>query len=612
MKLALFAAAATIAALLMLRGRALWRFFAISAGLWGVFALMARVTAAFRIDVDPYLATVACCVLNAVVLWFLIATADDVRWSASNAAIAAFLFYVAAIPLMMRTPPDGDESYYILITESLAKDGDLDLANQFRDLAHSTTQRTDLRPQIGDAVTATSIRSHLEPVLPLLLVPGFLIAKLPGILITMAIFGALLARSTLRLFEDEGISTSTARALFPLVALGPPIVFYSIRVWPEVPAAFAFVEAIRGIRSRRPSHWIPALLGLVLIKVRFALVAVVLVARAVRKPKHLAIAAVVIAVPLLIAFAMTAHSVRELIPGNVTAMLRGLYGLMLDGQQGIAFQAPVFLFGLVALARWRSTPPAFQLGMIASALYIFYLVPRAEWHGGWSPPLRYVVFLMPVLALGAAALWQRIDTGAMAVVTAWTVAMVVHGMAYPWRLFHIANGECVAGETLSTIWHSDFSRLFPSYIRLNFAAYVAGAVLLVGIAIFREGKLASPLIAAALLLAVFTFGLRPGNRIEFEDAHVVHEGGELYPFVWQVQRFLYRGGWILRPGDSMSFLARAGRSTLAYQGAGTIQLGGRAYVLQGSGYQTVQIDRDGRVELKCLTGTVNLDRMDHE
>src|SRR5437870_4685144 len=111
-------------------------------------------------------------------------------------------------------------------------------------------------------------------------------------------------------------------------------------------------------------------------------------------------------------------------------------------------------------------PPAFRLGMSSSALYIFTLIPRAEWHGGWSPPLRYIVVFMPFLALGIAAMWQRIAAGPIAVVTAWSVALVAHGMAYPFRLFHIENGENLVGERLSAIWHSDFSRLFPSYIRV--------------------------------------------------------------------------------------------------------------------------------------------------
>ena len=628
MNLALFAAAILGAAWLLLRRRARIRFLGISAGVWGIFGYLAVVARAFALRVDLPLAVVSFCVVTAALFWIVVASCreDEVSWSAGRAAVAAALFYIAAMPRMMVTPPDGDEPYYILMTESIARDGDLDLRNQYRDLAHSVTQRNaeNLRPQPGDPVGPNGeIYSHHEPFLPLLLLPGYLVAGLPGMLMTMALFGTLLARSTVRLIEEEGADDRTIRAIFPLFALGPPIVFYALRIWPEVPAAWAFVETLRGIRARRPARWVPAILGLVLLKLRFLLIAVVLLVRAVRRPRHMAIAAAIVAVPLALAWIasgspLNVHTIGEWLPGDIHAMPKGFFGLLADGAQGIAFQAPIYLFGVIAIARWRAMPAGFRLGVAAAALYVLYLIPRAEWHGGWSPPLRYIVVFMPVLALGCAALWKRIDPGAVAVVAAWSAALVAHGMRYPWRLFHIANGENFVGETLSTIWQSDFSRLFPSFIRVNAAAYVASAVVVLAIVWFRRGWMASPLVVGALLAAAFWFGRRPGNRIEFEDAHVAHRGGALYPYVWQVQRFLYRGGWIVHAGESMSFLARGGRSIVQYQAAqpASVQIGARAYDLPATGNAygmlPVQIDADGRVQLQCLAGAVNLDRMDHE
>jgi hypothetical protein len=449
------------------------------------------------------------------------------------------------------------------------------------------------------------------------MVPGYLAGRLPGALATIALFGALLARSTVRLFEDEGIADTTTRALFPLIAFGPPIVFYAARIWPEVPAAFCFVEAVRGVRQRRAWRWIPALFALVLLKLRFVLVAIVLVARALRNRRQALMAIAILAIVLAVGSATTVHTWRELIPGSPAVMLRGFLGLLLDGAAGILFQASIYAFGVIAAARWRAMPGAFRLGMSSTVLYLLYLVPRWEWHGGWSPPLRYIVVFMPILALGIAALWHRIAAAPMVMAIAWTIGVVVHGLAYPWRLFHIENGENIVGETLSTIWHSDFSRLFPSFVRLNFAAIVAAVLAIAAVILFRSGKTVSPAALAIILAAAFVAGRRPGGRIEFEDAHVIHRGGELYPHEFQVQRFAYRGGWIVHPGDSLSFLARGGPSILQYA-AGTpsmIQLGRNAYSLpptSGYGSARVNIPQSGRVELRCLSGIVNLDRMDHE
>jgi hypothetical protein len=619
MTLALFAAASIASPFLLLRGIALRRWLAIYAGAWILLGVLALFVRPLQIRLDPYLAiiTFGVCVTAAFFAFVALTDPIDVRWSANRAAIVAALFYAVAIPLMLRTPIDGDEPYYLLETESLVHDRDLDLSNQYRDLSHSATGRTDLAPELGDPVGKHGEQySRHEPFLALLMIPGYLIGKLAGAIATIALFGALLARSTVRLFEDEGIDDATTRAIFPFIVLGPPIVFYAARIWPEVPAAFCFVEAVRGVRQRKATRWMPALLGLVLLKLRFVLVAIVLLLRAFRNKRHAAVAAAILAIPIaIVAFTGSVHRWNELIPGSPAAMLRGLFGLLLDGAAGILFQAPIYALGVIALTRWRTMPAAFRLGIASSTLYLIYLVPRLEWHGGWSPPLRYIVFLMPILALGAASLWQRVAAGTIVAAAAWTIALAAHGMAYPWRLFHIQNGENVAGETLSMIWHSDFSRLFPSFIRLNFAAIVASIIAVILIVI--PWRVRWMWIAPAVLAIAFVAGRRPGSRIEFEDAHVIHRGGELYPPEFQVQRFAYRGGWILRSGDSLSFLAREGVSRLQYSAPtdSMIQVGRDAYVLpavKGYGEIRVTLPHSGRVELRCLGGTVNLDRMDHE
>jgi hypothetical protein len=111
----------------------------------------------------------------------------------------------------------------------------------------------------------------------------------------------------------------------------------------------------------------------------------------------------------------------------------------------------------------------------------------------------------------------------------------------------------------------------------------------------------------------------PGDRIEFEDAHVRHRGGEMFPQEYQVARFVFSGGWLLRPGDAMSFLAKRGPAHLRYaaEGGATIQIGARAFVLPSTPPNTynvvpVDVEYEGFIELRCLAGTVNLDWMRHD
>jgi hypothetical protein len=643
MKLALFIVAALAMPLVMLRGRTLRRCLGTQLGAAIAFAILWAHGRVLHIDVDPYLVLVTFGVIVLAIPLAFLSFADDVRWSANRAFLIAAIGYAVMIPLQLRTPIDGDEPYYLMMTESLVRDHDLDLANQYRDIARSDTGRPDLTPQQGDprGVHGEQYSRH-EPFLPILMMPGYALGGVPGALAVIALFGALLARSTVRFLEDEGIDDATTRALFPLIAFGPPIVFYATRIWPEVPAAFCFLEALRGVRQRRPARWITAIFSLVLLKIRFGLIAITLLARALRTRRQVVIAGAVVAAPLLIAWLITGnpmntHSWHELMPGGPMAYSLGLFGLVLDGADGLLFQAPLYVLAVIALARWRAMPEGFRLGLSASLLYILYLVPRSEWHGGWSPPLRYIVVLMPVLALGSAALWEKVSAGTRALIVVWTLMLVVHGAAFPWRLFHLATGENFIGESLSERWHSDFSRLMPSFIRPNFAATVASVLLIATIAVTVilsrrravEGPPASitkvgmaPLLFAVLLLAAFTCGRRPAGRIEFEDAHVIHTGGELFPAEWTVSRFLYQGGWVVHAGDTLSFLAKPGPSTLRYQSrsGATIEIGGHAFVLPPSGaiYGSTSIDAgintrsSGRAELRCLDGSANLDWMQHD
>ncbi len=580
-------------------------------------------------DLDPATALATLFVLQLAVIAIQIGASSQVQNLAMRFAIAAALVYASVLPAQLRAPIDGDEPFYLLLTESMARDHDVDLANQYRDIAHTDLGRPDLVPQFGDPSGPHGEQySRHEPFLPLLMVPAYLLFGVPGAIAMIALCGVLLARSLVRWMEDEGVSDQTIRIVMPLVLFGPPIIYYAARVWPEVPGALCFVEAVRGMRQRRVQRWLPALFALVMLKLRFGLLGVMLLGTILlrKKPRIAVITIVAMAVPLAVVWwisgsVLNVHTWRELLPSAPKPYLIGLCGLLLDGAAGLLVQAPLFLLGVFALARWRSMPEGFRLGAIASSLYVVTLLPRSEWHGGWSPPLRYIVVLLPVLALGAAKLIELSSSAKemLAPVAVWTIGITAHALAAPWSLFHIANGENAIGEWLSAMFHSDFSRLFPSFIRLNTAG-IAAAVLL--IAFFAVVKLRgdAPAFAIAPLIIVgvalfFHYGRTPADRIEFEDAHVIHNGGELYPYQYQVARFQYRGGWILKKGESVSFLAHRGRHQLFYSSAApaTIELGGRVYTLGAAPAYAetfIEVPLEGRTTLNCIEGTINLDRME--
>lgn len=576
-----------------------------------------------------------------IFLAFLAAPQEVQRWNENWAAAFAGAIYLSLVPHVLQWPIDGDEPFYLLVTESLVHDRDFDLRNQYARLEQSAMRRTDLRPQLGDPVGDGGEQySRTEPFLSLLLIPGFVLFGLRGAVGTIALFGALLTRSTLLLLREEGVSDRAARICFGFLAFGPPILFYAIRIWPEVPAAYFFVEALRAIRGRRAIHFVIAIAALSLLKLRFVLVAAGLLAAFVfREPRRwrvVAVASLTVLIPLLIAFAVTGqwlnvHELWELRPQQGWAYARGFFGLLLDARAGVLFQAPFYLVGIVALSRWRSVPETARIALLSTALYLILLFPRSEWHGGWAPPLRYLVFLFPLLCLAGARLAERLSPSLMQIIALTTAALTVHGIAYPWRLFHIANGETALGEWFSGRYGADFSRILPSFIRPNTAATVVSLLIVLAVpgslVFFRLRKRPSaasrtfaPRTLALSLACLLIAGLHhvattPGRIVHFEDSHVRHRGGELYPHVWTVARFLFTGGWTVRPGDEIEFRYRGGESRLFYRAAAPARLliDGRVTDLPAGGEQFVSIDlslSDAATHMmRCLSGEATLDRI---
>lgn len=627
----------------LLEGQARRRFIWFDVLSYALFLAALALLRLLPIAIDPRLLFSIALVLKLVLIVVSCYVAQEegtLRWNASKAAFVAGGLYLILVPYGLQWPLDGDEPYYLLQTESILRDGDLDLRNQFQDSSRTLAARVGLGPQIGDPVgPAGEQYSRHEPFLAILLIPGTAIAGKLGAGLTLALFGCLLIRSTLRFLEEEGISRRTLVIVFGFLAFGPPILFYATRIWPEVPGAWFFVEALRGLRSRRPLRFLPFLMALGLLKLRFLLIAVVLLAMFIwrlRQWRPAVIAAALLLVPIGIVWSITGtplnvHTEQELALQEPLKYLRGLSGSILDGGHGILFQGPFYILGVLALAFWSRMPEGFRVGLAGASLYLLFLFPREEWHGGWAPPLRYLVVLMPVLALGAAALldrWERppLLLSIMGMVTA---AQVIHGAAFPWRLFHIANGENVMGEWLSMQYRTDFSRLFPSHVRLNRAALVMGVIFALIMVMAYISSRASwrpriphPVYAALMCVAIVLLagaGRKPGAVVELEDAHVEHLGGSLYPEQWTVARFRFRGGWALASGDKVSFEAREGSSVLHYFSTtgGVLRVGSTEVALPINAEWTivpiVVVGETGeRVAIECIRGTAVLDRIVHD
>lgn len=512
--------------------------------------------------------------------------------------------YLALLPWSSEhRPPDGDEPYYLLITHSLLQDGDADLADDYA--AGESRRFVDraIAPQPGDPRSHDGgVYSRHNLLLPLLLTPGLGLAGRWGALATMTALAALLAWLTLRLlarlFPERPAAVLLAWAAF---VFSPPLLLYSYQVWIEVPAAILVAVAGERLLARRREAWrrrdlamVAAAIALLpLLKLRLGLVAAPLVVvafwprgggrgldRAHRRIATVTALALAGASALLVVhnqirfgnpLKIHGWGELELLEKPLAAFARGLLGPFYDVAFGLFFAAPVWFLlvpGLALLLGERRRLAAAVAFLMAP--YLLTLAPRIEWYGGWSPPFRYLLVFLPLLAAALVPVAARRDRPGVralgSLLVALTFVATVFWIAIPGWTFNFADGQSLLLERTADRLGGDVGRFLPSYVRPRAASWLwpLASLLLVPIVLLGRRRAArrSPrtagtasrlagfavLLALAIALPVAATRL-PTRQIEAEDGQVVKRGGIPFPALWIPQRPRYPSGWLLTGGS---------------------------------------------------------------
>ncbi|MBP7588289.1 MAG: hypothetical protein KBA72_10075 [Thermoanaerobaculia bacterium] len=514
--------------------------------------------------------------------------------------------------------PDGDEPYYLLLAHSLAEDGDVDLADDYRAEAWRSFTSVPVAPQPGDPIGPDGeIYSRHSALLPLALAPLYRLAGPFGAQLGMLALAAAAAAAGL----------GAARARFPdrrrgllaawmILAFAPPLLLYAGQFWVEVPAALLVALVLRSLARLDPAGKTATgggasraellalalpLVALPLLKLRFlalalplGMLALVRLRGARRRRRELLLLAAVTLVALGCWNLWRFGNPLRMYGGDDLAIfaipfadqLRGDLGLFFDLAFGLFALAPIWLLLLPALATrlgarapgapWRTLVSAPLPEFAALLPYVLLIGMRREWYGGWSPPFRYGVVLLPAFALLLPALFgeRRPPAGVRwlcAVLGALTAALALVYLVHPAWAYSLANGSSRLVDELASELAVDLVRLLPSMVRPRPATWIVPALVtlaVLAIARFRGtggmggmgggrlrprarrgSRLVWPLAALCLLLAwcslLLTAARLPTARIEFEDAWVEHRGGALFPERWTVDRTRFDGGWAL-------------------------------------------------------------------
>jgi hypothetical protein len=387
-----------------------------------------------------------------------------VRLPSPSAWVLFVLSTVLAASVSLRyvrsVEPSGDEIDYLMMAQSIWREGDLDLRDNFaRGDYLEYLGGYDRMPGGARRADGRSYPTHSAG-LPALIAPAYALGGRRACVILLALLAAALGLLVRDLARRSG-ADERAALLAWAAAVGPPVLFYTSFLYTEVVVAFCIALALRLILvSPGPRAAVAAALALSALPwlhVRMGLAAAALGGFAARRLRGRArLAFVLTAGAMAVAYLAYHYSVFGTLsplaryggsrptPMTRSTPLRTLVGLFVDGAFGLLPYAPVFLLALAGLplvfGRGRRDRWALLLVGLGA------LLPVLGWRNWWgfSPPARFTIPLVPVLALAVAA---RLSDAPGRGLARWRFGLVATGLALallmfaePWEM-RMINGR---------------------------------------------------------------------------------------------------------------------------------------------------------------------------
>ena len=375
-------------------------------------------------------------------------------------AVSLLVYLVFGLGSARVNGPAGDEPHYLIIAESLLKDGDLMIENNHvRGDYRSFFFHGDLRPDYLKRGKNGAIYSIHAPGLPMLLLPAYAVGGYVG---AVAMLCCLAALTALAVFDlSAAIAGPTAASITWVgVCLTIPFVPHAWLIFPEM--AGTLVVAWTALWLWRPVDevgtfgWLRR--GVVLgvlpwLHTKFVVLLVVLATalaiRLLRRPRAL----VAVATPVAVSGLLWMYSFYAIYgvldpeaPYGAYAGLfvvirnipHGLIGLLFDQKFGLLFYSPIYLVAIAGawlMLRRRETmylaatliATCVSYAASSSRLYMFW--------GGAGAPARFLVPTLPCLApMIAIAVAETRRPAARALVGLWLglgVSVAVAGIVWP-------------------------------------------------------------------------------------------------------------------------------------------------------------------------------------
>jgi hypothetical protein len=412
-----------------------------------------------------------------------------------------FLLYAAiAARGQLQVGPQGDEPQYLMVADSLWHEGNLSPEKGFSEGRYLAFHDGPLAPHYRVRGKGGQIYSLHAVGLSLLVLPAYAMGGYPAASFFMALLTGLLAWQIRELLRVGSGSDRLAEGMGWVVALSPPLVHYPGLIFTEVPAALILATLLRQAQEARGWKVQTALgLGMLLaflpwLNIRYAPLALILLAYGLwsRPGRSRALAYVL---PSLVSSAGIAayHSVLygfcdprrvygprpELSLANVP---EGLPGLLLDQEFGLLVYAPVFVLALPGFwSYWRKDRRQSITSMVLLGVVLLTAAAWPMWRGGFNPPARFLLPVVPILALAASLAVDRALGAGGALLVGWSLWTGLLGAWEPRLVHRDRDGTAPLFRTYSGA--EEWTRLLPGYVladpdRYRLSLVWSGALLL--------------------------------------------------------------------------------------------------------------------------------------
>jgi len=340
------------------------------------------------------------------------------------------LHYAAGIQV------SGDEPHYLVMAQSIWRDHDLELRDEYEGEEWAEFMPGPLRPHWGAPRADGRPYPAHSPGLPMLLAPAYAMGGRNGCVLLVAFIAAAAALVCQRL-ALRATGDADAALVAWLAAAGAPLFFYSFHLYTEAPSALAVGLALLLLTGAPgvPGAVLAALATSTLpwLHLKMIPAAAALGLVAALRLRGSALAAFLIAAGTMAAgFGLYYLSVFGVptplaiyggsLPADAQAFSwRALAGLLIDRSFGVLVIAPVFLLALAGLpqaARRRETWPVALAGLAVLAPVLTWRM----WWGGQCPPARMLVPMLPLLAVAVA---MRVALGRDGLVRWWPGLLLV-------------------------------------------------------------------------------------------------------------------------------------------------------------------------------------------